>query len=165
MLNLPQQPPKHKEHDLLRPKLEHKASESTAPSISMGESLAEQLKKTYTQLITKDYSHDILNHIAERAEGHKGLLSSHSITATLRSKMVDWMIEVLSSYKMTEETFFRSVYLMDAFMKKSPRKLEIKDLHLVGVTAMFSAAKYEEIHPLKLSVIYDKIARKKFKKT
>ena len=30
---------------------------------------------------------------------------------------------------------------------------------------MFSAAKYEEIHPLKLSVIYEKIARKKFKKT
>ena len=30
---------------------------------------------------------------------------------------------------------------------------------------MFSAAKNEEIHPLKLQVIYDKIARKKFKKT
>ena len=53
---------------------------------------------------------------------------------------------------------------MDAFMKKSPKRLEIKDLHLIGVTSMFSAAKYEEIHPLKLSVIYDKIARKKFKK-
>jgi hypothetical protein len=37
-------------------------------------------------------------------------------------------------------------------------------LHLVGVTAMFSASKYEEIHPLKLNIIYDKIARKKFKK-
>jgi cyclin A len=41
----------------------------------------------------------------------------------------------------------------------------VKDLHLIGVTAMFSAAKYEEIHPLKLGIIYDKIARKKFKKT
>jgi len=40
----------------------------------------------------------------------------------------------------------------------------VKDLHLIGVTAMFSASKYEEIHPLKLNVIYDKIARKKFKK-
>ena len=30
---------------------------------------------------------------------------------------------------------------------------------------MFSAGKYEEIHPLKLNVIYDKIARKKFKKS
>lgn len=30
---------------------------------------------------------------------------------------------------------------------------------------MFAAAKYEEIHPLKLTVVYDKIARKKFKKS
>jgi len=75
------------------------------------------------------------------------------------------MIEVLSSYKMTEETFFRSVYIMDAFLRNSASRLEVKDLHLIGVTAMFSAAKYEEIHPLKLSVIYDKIARKKFKRT
>ena len=29
---------------------------------------------------------------------------------------------------------------------------------------MFAAAKYEEIHPLKLAVVYDKISRKKFKK-
>lgn len=29
---------------------------------------------------------------------------------------------------------------------------------------MFAAAKYEEIHPFKLNVIYDKIARKKFKR-
>lgn len=71
----------------------------------------------------------------------------------------------MSSYKMTEETFFRSVLLMDGFMKKSPKRLEVKDLHLVGVSSMFAAAKYEEIHPLKLSVIYEKIARKKFKKT
>lgn len=49
-------------------------------------------------------------------------------------------------------------------MKHSGNKLEVKDLHLIGVSSMFSAAKYEEIHPLKLSVIHEKIARKKFKK-
>jgi len=40
----------------------------------------------------------------------------------------------------------------------------VKDLHLVGVTAMFSASKYEEVQPFKLNVIFDKIARKKFKR-
>lgn len=74
------------------------------------------------------------------------------------------MIEVLSSYKMSEETFFRSVYFMDAYLRCSQSRLEVKDLHLIGVTTMFAAAKYEEIHPLKLSVVYDKIARKKFRK-
>ena len=79
--------------------------------------------------------------------------------------MVDWMIEVLSSYKMSEETFFKSVYLMDAYLKRSRVTLQVKELHLIGLTAMFLASKYEEIHPLKLEVIYDKIARKKFKKS
>jgi cyclin A len=79
--------------------------------------------------------------------------------------MVDWMIEVLSSYRMSEETFFKSIYFMDAYLKNKKTKLEVKDLHLIGVTAMFAAAKYEEIHPLKLAVVYEKIARKKFKKT
>ena len=54
---------------------------------------------------------------------------------------------------------------MDGYLRKCNRSLEVKDLHLVGVTSMFSAAKYEEIHPLKLGTIYDKIARKKFSKT
>lgn len=75
------------------------------------------------------------------------------------------MIEVLSSYKMTEETFFKSVYIMDQYMKKSTARLEVKDLHLIGITSMFIASKYEEIHPLKLEVLYDKIARKKFRKS
>ena len=52
------------------------------------------------------------------------------------------MIEVLSSYKMTEETFFRSVNMMDSYLKSSQKKQELKDLHLIGVTSMFTAAKY-----------------------
>jgi hypothetical protein len=70
------------------------------------------------------------------------MLLRHEISSSLRSKMVDWMIEVLSSYKMTEETFFKSIYVMDSYMKKSKVKLEVKDLHLVGVAAMFIASKY-----------------------
>ena len=37
---------------------------------------------------------------------------------------------------------------MDAYLKNKKTKLEVKDLHLIGVTAMFAAAKYEEIHPV-----------------
>ena len=74
------------------------------------------------------------------------------------------MIEVLSSYKMSEDCFFRSVRYMDLFFKNSSRKLQVSDLHVVGVVAMFIASKYEEIYPFKLSVIYDKICRKKFSK-
>jgi hypothetical protein len=87
-------------------KLEHKISETTnftsVSSLTSKVSLGEQLKKTYTSLIRKDYSSDILSHLCESAEGQAGLLLRHGISSSLRSKMVDWMIEVLSSYKMSE---------------------------------------------------------------
>lgn len=57
--------------------------------------------------------------------------------------MVDWMIEVLSSYKMSEESFFRSVALMDAYLKSEDKIQDTKDIHLIGVSAMFSAMKFE----------------------
>ena len=53
---------------------------------------------------------------------------------------------------------------MDLFFKKTNRKLEVSDLHLVGISSMFIASKNEEIYPLKLNTIYDKICRKKFSK-
>ena len=144
-------------------KLAHRASQSTQAS-GVTTSLPQALKQTYSQLIQEDYSDDILRRLCQVVKPRSGILSRHGITASLRSKMVDWMIEVLSSYKMSEETFFRSVHLMDGYLSECGR-LEIKDLHLVGVTSMFAAGKYEEIHPLKLGIIYDKIARKKFKKS
>jgi hypothetical protein len=33
--------------------------------------------------------------------------------------MVDWMIEVLKSYKCSEESYFMSVRLMDLFLEKT----------------------------------------------
>ena len=38
---------------------------------------------------------------------------------------------------------------------------EISDLHITGVTCMFIASKYEDIYPLKMKMVYEKIAHKK----
>jgi hypothetical protein len=48
-------------------------------------------------------------------------LIKHNIPVNLRAKMVDWMIEVLSSYKCTEQTFFMSVRVMDLFFNKTTK--------------------------------------------
>ena len=34
----------------------------------------------------------------------------------------------------------------------------IGDLHVTGVTSMFVASKYEDIYPLKMKVVFEKIA-------
>jgi hypothetical protein len=50
---------------------------------------------------------------------------------------------------------------MDQFLQKTKNPQEVSDLHLIGVTCMFMASKYEEIYPLRLSVVHEKIGHKK----
>ena len=123
-LNLPSQnihkPPITESFLPLKPLLKH---QSSLPSTQSSVDFPLQLKQTYSMMIAKDYSEEILTHISSSAPTQKDMLNNHNITSSLRSKMVDWMIEVLSSYKMSEETFFRGVYMMDAYMKKCPNKL------------------------------------------
>lgn len=75
--------------------------------------------------------------------------------------MVDWMIEVLTNFKCDDQTFFLAVSLLDRYLKNKPEIAEIGDLHIMGVTAMFIASKYEDIYPLKMKMVYEKIAHKK----
>ena len=75
------------------------------------------LQRQYSTQILEDYSESIFNQLSTK-ENIDGFLENHNISAFLRAKMVDWMIEVLSSYKMSEESYFRSVALMDTYLKK-----------------------------------------------
>jgi hypothetical protein len=92
-------------------------------------------------------------------------LETHAIPPNLRSKMVDWMVEVFVSYKCCEQTFFLSVKIMDEYFKKATKRHEITDLHLIGVASIFIATKYEELSPIRLSILYEKIAHRKIEKS
>ena len=85
-------------------------------------------------------------------------LVRHKITAPLRARMVDWKIEVLTNFKCDDQTFFLAVNLMDRYFKGKQEIREISDLHIIGVTCMFIASKYEDIYPLKMKMVHEKIA-------
>jgi len=88
-------------------------------------------------------------------------LLTHKITPALRARMVDWMIEVLTNFKCDDQTFFLAVSLLDRFFKNKTSTQAISDLHIIGVASMFLASKYEDIYPLKMKMVYEKIAHKK----
>lgn len=50
---------------------------------------------------------------------------------------------------------------MDRYFKNCEDQKQVNDLHGVGVTAMFVASKYEDIYPLKMKTVFEKIAHKK----
>jgi len=71
------------------------------------------------------------------------------------------MIEVLSSFNCTPNTFFVSIDIMDSYLTSSTRCFETKDIHLIGVTSMLLASKMEEIIPFKVSTVVDKMTHGK----
>ena len=42
-------------------------------------------------------------------------LAKHEIDSHLRAKMLDWMIEVTTSYRFTNKTFFDGIQIMDRY--------------------------------------------------
>jgi len=88
-------------------------------------------------------------------------LLRHKVTPALRGRMVDWMIEVLTNFKCDDQTFFLACSLLDRYFKGKAETREVQDLHIIGVTCMFIASKYEDIYPLKMKMVYEKIAHKK----
>lgn len=119
-------------------------------------------KRVETSKLVNAYGEEIFESLKEKQiDFPKNCLQNHSIPSNLRARMVDWMIEVLSSYKCQHQTFFVAISLMDRFFARSPKSHPVSDLHLTGVTCMFLACKYEEIYPMKLQVVYEKIAHKK----
>jgi hypothetical protein len=91
-----------------------------------------------------------------------GSLANHpSILPEMRARMVDWMIEVLSNFKCDELTFFIAVSIMDRYFKLTKETKKVEDLHIIGVTSMFLASKFEDIIPLKMKAVYEKIVHRK----
>jgi len=118
-------------------------------------------KNKVTQLLKKDYSNMIIKNLIKEEEVIEDCLMNHKITERMRTRMVDWMIEVLTNYKCDEHTFFLAVNLMDRYFKSTQKSLNPNDLHGIGIAAMFMASKFYDVYPLRLKIVYEKIAHKK----
>merc|ERR1719410_1072017 len=67
----------------------------------------------------------------------------------MRAILVDWLVEGHIKYHLRPETLFLSVNIIDRYLSLKP--VARRRLQLLGVVAMQIAAKFEEIHPPKVS--------------
>jgi hypothetical protein len=113
-----------------------------------------------------DYGKGISDHIMKLESTLEGInfLDRHKVSAEYRSKMVDWMVEVLSTFKCSDQAFFKTIQLMDRYYAEIGATLGTSTLHMTGVVAMFIATKYEDIIPLLLRTIINKVGHNKFTK-
>ncbi|GAA5848908.1 hypothetical protein JCM9279_004662 [Rhodotorula babjevae] len=69
--------------------------------------------------------------------------TQNEVTWKMRGILVDWLVEIHTKFRLLPETIFLAVNIIDRFL--SVRVVSLVKFQLVGVTALFIAAKYEEV--------------------
>ncbi|PLW08476.1 hypothetical protein PCANC_06701 [Puccinia coronata f. sp. avenae] len=94
-----------------------------------------------------EYSEDIFKYMEDLEESTlanpRYMDAQHEIQWDMRTTLIDWLLQVHMRYHMLPETLWIAVNIIDRFL--SMRVVSLTKFQLVGVTAMFVAAKYEEI--------------------
>ncbi|CAL7945136.1 unnamed protein product [Xylocopa violacea] len=110
----------------------------------------ESIKEMRTNFYdVEEYRADIYNYLRVAETQHRpkpGYMKKQpDITYSMRSILVDWLVEVAEEYRLQTETLYLAVSYIDRFL--SYMSVVRAKLQLVGTAAMFIAAKYEEIYP------------------
>jgi hypothetical protein len=102
--------------------------------------------------------------LKEREEGAivRNSLKMHSIDVNLRAKMVDWLVEVVYKFELGTITFFRAVKIMDRFLQLTNQVFASADVLIIGVTALFIAAKLEDSFSYSLRTFVHHMGHDKF---
>jgi len=67
------------------------------------------------------------------------------INESCRSLVIDWLVDVSMQYKLSDDTLFLSVKLLDMYI--AAKKINTKEFQLIACGALFIASKFEEIYP------------------
>ena len=94
------------------------------------------------------YRHVIIKYLTGRSETLKVDPTYFSlqpdITEHMRAVLLNWMIDVHLKFRLQTSTLFIAVQFIDAYL--SQRVIGRQELQLVGITALWIAAKYEETY-------------------
>jgi hypothetical protein len=89
-------------------------------------------------------------------------MARHNIKLSIRTKMVDWMLEVFHSLNSNEETIFCAVKIMDKFIWKSEEILKSEDIHLIGIVCIYIASKTYDMVPIQMNSLIHLIGHDMF---
>ena len=81
----------------------------------------------------------------EKVPDVSNTLVKTEIDPMIRGRLVGWIVEVLQTLhtSLRYDELFRTILVMDLFMKHAAAPLDDEDIHLIGVTSMFISSKYE----------------------
>ena len=71
------------------------------------------------------------------------------INPSMRSILIDWLIDVHNRFQFKEETIYISIYIIDNYLSK--KIIQSNKLQLLGITSLFIASKVNEIYIRRIS--------------
>ncbi|KAF8920264.1 cyclin-like protein [Mucidula mucida] len=101
----------------------------------------------YDPAMVSEYADDIFTYMQDLEEevmpNPDYMDAQNEITWEMRQTLVDWLLQAHLRYHMIPETVWIAINIVDRFLSK--RVVSLAKLQLVGIAALFIAAKYEEI--------------------
>ena len=93
-------------------------------------------------------------------------LKFHKICEENRTRLVDWILQVLRAFKLsTHVTFFLAISIIDRYLiekQKQNVSLGTQALYLLGMAAILLSSKYEDIIPIPADNLVNKAGHNKF---
>ncbi|XP_046637607.1 G1/S-specific cyclin-E1-like [Daphnia pulicaria] len=81
---------------------------------------------------------------------HDYILAHPSLQPRMRAILLDWLVEVCEVYRLHRETYHLALDFVDRYLA-TQTDIPKQQLQLIGIAALFIAAKIEEIYPPKLN--------------
>lgn len=97
---------------------------------------------------TSEYAPEIYQYMMERErqfDVQPYMNIQKDINPTMRTILVDWLIEVQENFELFHETLYLGVRLVDMYLSK--KEVLRENLQLVGATCLLIASKFEELSP------------------
>lgn len=119
--------------------------------------LSEQALLNYGDTYLKSFNLQDINILPDN------FMQNHKISSFIRSKMVNWMLEIFYTFHSNEETFLAAVEIMDKFLYHYKKKvLNDENIHLIGIVSIYIASKVYDLIPIQLDYIIHQIGHEQF---
>lgn len=73
-------------------------------------------------------------------------MSDSKISPEMRKVLLKWLFQVGRKFQVKEETMQICVQIVDLMLLYQPAQISKQNFQLLGVTGLFVASKYNEIH-------------------
>ena len=137
-------------NNLLKEKNENTTEEKMHPNNEMNISKENEFTKNSDLQSAHEYIDEIFENLIEEEKVCNSEINPNyfeyqiEINQTMRSILIDWLIDVHYKFKFNEETFYITIYIIDSYLSK--RIIQRNKFQLLGISSLFIASKLNEIY-------------------